>query len=61
MNRIRWECEVIDGSVVNDSRQLISYSFVLDKLLDTKFFVNRKISLYKNKQIFFEDNKFLFR
>ena len=41
-NKIHSKCDIIDCSVVNGLRQPILYSFVLDKLPDTKSFVNLK-------------------
>ena len=37
-NKIHLKCDVIDGSVVNDLRQTILYSFVLDELPSYKVF-----------------------
>ena len=45
-NKIHLKCDIIDGSVVNGSRQPILYSFVLDKLPGYKvFFGTRNNSL----------------
>ena len=36
--KIYLKCDVIDGSVVNGSRQILLYTFVFDKPRDIKFF-----------------------
>ena len=51
-NKIHLKCDVINGSVVNGCRQPILYSFVIDKNLDTKYFVNLKYITKKiNKSV----------
>ena len=46
-NKIHLKCDVIDGSVVNGSRQPILYSFVLDKLPGYKVFLEPETIHYK--------------
>ena len=50
MNEIHLKCAVIDGSVVNGSRQPILYSFVLDKSSGYKVFCELETIHYKNKK-----------
>ena len=51
--KIHLKCDVIDGSVVNGLKQLILYSFVLDKLPGYKVFCEPKTIHYKkiNKSV----------
>ena len=51
-NKIHLKCDCIDGSVLNGVRQPILYSFVLDKLPDTKYFVNLKQFIIKKINLF---------
>ena len=44
---IRFQCVIIDGNVVNGSRQPILYMFVLDKLLGFKDFCEPETIHYK--------------
>ena len=53
-NKKHLKCEVIDGSVVNGSRQPIIYSFVLYKLPGYKVFSEPETMHYK------KTNKFVF-
>ena len=53
-NGIHLKCDIIDGSVVNGLRQPILYSFVLEKNLVIKCFVNPKQFIMKNKIKYFE-------
>ena len=46
-NEIDLNCDVIDGSLVNGSRQPILYSFVLDKPAGHKFFSRPELVHYK--------------
>ena len=46
-NKIHLKCDVIDGSVVNDLRQPILYSFVLDEKPGDKVFSEPETILYK--------------
>ena len=46
-NKIHLKCDVIDGSVVNDLRQPVFYSFVLDKLPGYKIFSEPETIHYK--------------
>ena len=43
------KCDVVDGSVVNGSRQPIVYSFVIDKLPGYKVFSEPETNHYKKK------------
>ena len=53
MNKNHLKTNVIDGSIVNGSRQPILYSFVLDKPSDYKFFVTlRHFIIKKLKNLF---------
>ena len=53
-NKINLKCDVIDGSVVNGSRQPILYSFVLVKKPGYKVFSEPEIVQYIKKEICFE-------
>ena len=46
-NKIHLTCDIIDGSVVEDLRQPILYSFVLDKLPGYKVFCEPETIHYK--------------
>ena len=52
-NKIHLKCDIIDGSVVNGSRQPILYSFVLEKLPGYKVFSQPETIHYKkiNKSV----------
>ena len=52
-NKIHFKCDVIDGSVVDGIRQLIWFSFVLDKLPGYKVFCEPETIHYKktNKSV----------
>ena len=52
-NKINLKCDVIDGSVVNGSRQPILYTFILDKLPGYKVFSEPETIHYKkiNKSV----------
>ena len=61
-NKIYMKCDAINGSVVNEVRQPILHSFVLDKPSGYKIFCGPETIHYKkNKQICFEYYNFLFR
>ena len=48
-NKIHLKCDVIDGSVVNGSRQHILFSFVLDKPVGCKIFFEPETIHFKKK------------
>ena len=60
-NKIHLKFDVIDGSVVNGSRQPILFSFVLDEKPGYKVFSEPETIHYKKKQICFDYYNFLFR
>ena len=59
-NKTHLKCDVVDGSVVNGLRQLILYSFVLDKKPGDKvIFESETIHYKEKKQICSENQSFL--
>ena len=51
-NKIHLKCDVIDGSVVNGSRQPILYSFILDKKPGYTVFSEPEPIHYKKNKLF---------
>ena len=60
INNIHLKCDVIDGSVVKDLRQLLPFKFVLDKQSGYKSFFEPEHLITKTKQFSFEDYNILF-